>query len=184
MNQLGITVEVMPADVPEDFDESASPADNARRLAGVKARAVAETVDSGIVLGADTIVAIDGAMLAKPVDRQDAIRMLELLSGREHRVFTGYSLVRRPDGASRDGVEETIVTFRRLSRKEIEQYVDGGSPMDKAGAYGIQDDYGAVFIPRIEGCFYNVVGLPLSAVHGALTSLGAFGDIETEGRYL
>ncbi len=96
---------------------------------------------------------------AKPEDPDDAVRMLEMLSGNTHVVHTGYALVDRPSDASVTGVEETLVTFRDIPRSEIEEYVAGGSPMDKAGAYGIQDDYGAVFVTRIEGCFYNVVGL-------------------------
>lgn len=141
-------------------------------LATAKAKKVANTVQVGCVLGADTIVTINGTMLGKPSDAADARRMLKLLSGRVHRVHTGFALIERPGGRIRTGVEETLVYFRDLPDDEIAEYVRGGSPMDKAGAYGIQDDYGAVFVRRVEGCYYNVVGLPLSAVYAELVRMG------------
>jgi len=168
LRQIGLNPEVVPCDVSEDFDRSLSPADNARILAMRKAEAVAANVTDGIILGADTIVVIDGEMLAKPLDGDDAVRMLRMLSGRTHTVYTGFALVDARSGRKLGGVEATQVTFRPMSEAEILGYVASGSPMDKAGAYGIQDDYGAVFVSRIEGCFYNVVGLPLSRVHSAL----------------
>jgi septum formation protein len=166
--QIGLDPHVMPCDIPEDFDPAKTSVDNARTLAKQKAEAVAVGIQNAYVLGADTIVVLDGIMLGKPVDRDDAVRMLALLSGRTHTVVTGFALIDRPSNQSILGTESTDVTFRVLPRAEIEEYVGGGSPMDKAGAYGIQDDYGAVFVTRIEGCFYNVVGLPLSRVHAAL----------------
>ncbi len=142
------------------------------RLAAEKAMTVARVTANGCVIGADTIVSIDGLMLGKPVDAEDAARMLMRLSGRAHRVHTGFSLVDCPSGTSMIGVEETVVHFRELPEEEVLDYVRGGSPMDKAGAYGIQDDYGAVFVKRVEGCYYNVVGLPLSALYTSLVRLG------------
>ena len=170
MQQIGLAVRVHPCHVPEIVDPSASPEENAESLAVQKARCTAKTVEDGIVLGADTIVVIDGEMLGKPVDEADAARMLALLSGRTHTVCTGFALLECPSGRLVSGVESTRVTFRMLPVEEIEEYVRGGSPMDKAGAYGIQDDYGAVFVTRIEGCYYNVVGLPLARVYQALRS--------------
>jgi septum formation protein len=146
-----------------------SPEENARRLALAKALCVAPRFESALVLGADTIVVIEGEMLGKPSSPEEATRMLALLSGRTHTVVTAFALVDRPSGRSLTEVEETHVTFRALPPAEIDEYVRGGSPLDKAGAYGIQDDYGAVFVSRIEGCYYNVVGLPLARLHGALT---------------
>lgn len=166
--QIGLEPDIIPCDLEEQFDLSRSPVENAVSLAVQKAEMVAGTTASGIILGADTIVALDGHLLGKPVDGDDAVRMLELLSGRTHTVATGFALIDRPSGRCMTGVEETRVTFRTIPRREIEDYVKGGSPMDKAGAYGIQDDYGAVFVTRIEGCFYNVVGLPLSRFYSAL----------------
>ena len=168
LNQIGLNAEVIPAEVSEELDVQLSPTENARTLAIRKAEHVARRIERAIVVGADTIVAIDGQMLGKPVDRGDAIRMLNMLSGRTHVVHTGFALVDRPSNQKISGVESTSVTFRTLPLDEIEEYVHGGSPMDKAGAYGIQDDYGAVFVRRIEGCFYNVVGFPLSRFYESL----------------
>lgn len=162
LKQIGLTVTVRPSHVAEVFDEKKSPAENAAALALQKALEISRTVPEGIIVGADTIVVVDGLLLAKPETAAEAIGMLELLAGRTHRVVTGFALVDRPSGRFLTDVEVTEVTFRPLPREEIEEYVAGGSPMDKAGAYGIQDDYGAVFVTRIEGCFYNVVGFPLA----------------------
>ena len=168
LEQIGLHPAVMPCDIPETFDPARSPAENAESLALQKALCVAPNVADGVVIGADTIVVLDGHMLAKPEDAADAERMLGALSGRTHTVVTGFALVDRPSGARLTGSELTRVTFRPLPRSEIAEYVAGGSPLDKAGAYGIQDDYGAVFVTRIEGCFYNVVGLPLARLYSAL----------------
>ncbi len=161
----------MPCDIPEAFDPSGTPEENAAALSLQKALCVAEKVEEGVIIGADTIVVLGNEMLGKPEDAGDAVRMLTMLSGRTHAVVTGFALVEKPSGRRMTTTERTDVTFRRLPREEIEEYVAGGSPLDKAGAYGIQDDYGAVFVTRIEGCFYNVVGLPLSRFH---TALGEF----------
>ncbi len=166
--QIGLDVETVASNIPEEFDDSVPPEQNARRLALEKASSVGAKVDNAIVVGADTIVVVDGMILGKPVNAGDAIRMLEILSNRTHIVYTGFSLLDRPSNRSVTEVEKTSVTFRLLPRREIEEYVASGSPMDKAGAYGIQDDYGAVFATRIEGCFYNVVGFPLARFYTTL----------------
>jgi septum formation protein len=166
--QIGLEPEIIPCEIDEELDSSRSPAENATSLALQKAKTVAAGISWGIVLGADTIVALDGHMLGKPIDHDDAVRMLAMLSGRTHTVATGFALIDRPSDRYVTGVEETRVTFRAIPRNEIDEYVAGGSPMDKAGAYGIQDDYGAVFVTRVEGCFYNVVGLPLSRFYSTL----------------
>jgi septum formation protein len=180
LRQIGLAPEVVPCDIPEDFLADRTPAENAVDLATAKARKVAGTVQAGCVLGADTIVTVDGVMLGKPADADDARKMLKLLSGRMHRVHTGFALIERPSGRMRTGVEETLVYFRELPDAEIAEYVRGGSPMDKAGAYGIQDDYGAVFVRRVEGCYYNVVGLPLSAVYTELVRMGIVRLVEKD----
>ncbi len=133
-----------------------------------KAREVAQRLKKGIVVGADTEVVYRGCIFGKPVSASDARRMLRELSGRTHTVHTGVALVDAATGRSRTFVESTKVTFRRLSGAEIAAYVATGSPMDKAGAYGIQDDLGAVFIERVEGCFTTVVGFPLARFHREL----------------
>ncbi|MDH4069520.1 MAG: Maf family protein [Ignavibacteria bacterium] len=170
LNQIGLYPEVIPSSIDEAFDPSLSPLENARVLSRAKADSVASVHRDSVVIGADTVVVLDDQLLGKPTSPDDAIRMLRLLSGRTHTVITAFSLVR----AGEEGVceaEETDVTFRTLPDGEIRRYVAGGSPMDKAGAYGIQDDYGAVFVSRIEGCYYNVVGLPLSRFWSAYRKL-------------
>jgi septum formation protein len=162
LRQIGLWPDVIPSSVIEEFDPRISPEENARLLAQRKANDVGKTVDDAIVIGADTVVVLENSCLGKPRDRTDAIRMLEMLSGRTHTVFTAFSLLDRPSNRSRTEIEATAVTFRELPRSEVEEYVATGAPMDKAGAYGIQDDYGAVFVTRLEGCYYNVVGFPLA----------------------
>ncbi len=168
LRQIGLDPLVVPCDIPETFDFSRPAAENAESLAVEKARTVARNLQHCIVIGADTIVSLDGTMLGKPETPVEAARMLTMLSGKTHLVHTGYALIDRPSERMVSGSEETLVTFRELPPEEIAAYVASGSPMDKAGAYGIQDDYGAVFVKRIEGCFYNVVGLPLSSLYSAL----------------
>ena len=168
LKQIGMSPTVVPCDIPEVFDPSRTPEENAAALALKKALHIAQSIPEGVIVGADTIVVLQGEMLGKPDGPRDAVRMLSALSGKTHAVVTGFALVERPSGRQMTGTERTDVTFRELPLSEIEEYVEGGSPLDKAGAYGIQDDYGAVFVTRIEGCFYNVVGLPLSRLHTAL----------------
>jgi septum formation protein len=171
LRQIGLFPQVAPCELPEDFDSCATPIENAKNLALQKARCIAREIGVGVILGADTIVQANEGMFGKPVDRNDAVRMLSRLSGTTHTVITAFALVDKPSGSEIVDYETTLVTFRDLPREEIDQYVDGGSPMDKAGAYGIQDDYGAVFVTRIDGCFYNVVGLPLARLHVRLREL-------------
>ena len=150
------------SDVPEDTDGHGSPSEIVLDLSRRKAAQVASRHPDAYIIGADTIVVLDGAVLGKPSDAGDAGRMLRLLSGRTHEVYTGFCVIEKPGERSVSDYEVTKVTFRRLSEEEIDSYVRSGSPMDKAGAYGIQDDYGAIFVEKIEGCFYNVVGFPLT----------------------
>ena len=168
LRQIGLDPEVVPSSVPEDFDDALSPSQNVTTIAARKAAEVGRDIDHGLIIGADTTVVVNGRVLGKPATPHEAVSMLELLSGKTHTVFTGVAVIARPSDTLVKEVETTDVTFRKIPRSEIEAYVEGGSPMDKAGAYGIQDDYGAVFVTRIEGCFYNVVGLPLSRLYGIL----------------
>jgi septum formation protein len=161
LRQAGIQFVVRAASVDETPLTDETPEDYVRRLAEAKARAV--MADPGeIVLGADTTVVVDREMLGKPVDAADARRMLALVSGRRHEVITGICL-RRGDESIRDH-DVTAVWFARMSTQEIEDYVAGGEPMDKAGAYAVQGA-ASKFIPRIEGCYFNVVGLPIAMVY-------------------
>ncbi|HUN66753.1 MAG TPA: Maf family protein [Bacteroidota bacterium] len=162
LSLLNLDFEVRESGADEESDLPDRPADHVSVLSARKAAAIAPSVGDAVVIGADTIVVLDGRIIGKPASEEDARRMLADLSGRTHEVFTGFTLVDRPSGRSVTEVERTSVKFRILERQEIEAYVASGSPMDKAGAYGIQDDFGAVFVERIDGCFYNVVGFPLT----------------------
>lgn len=168
LKQIGLNFTVRPSHVKEDLLDHESPEHNAKRIALSKAEEVAKDYKSGIIIGADTIVVLGKKILGKPRTAAEARRMLRTLSGRMHTVYTALALVNASTGRQTVDIEQTRVWFRKLSPVEIARYVASGSPMDKAGAYGIQDDYGAVFVRRIEGCFYNVVGFPLTKFHMAL----------------
>lgn len=166
LTQAGVVFTVEASDVDETVQPGESAATYVQRLAVEKAQAVwnrhkdaDDSADPITVLGADTTVLLDGAMLGKPVDQADARRMLELLAGRTHQVLTGVAAISRKATVSE--VEITQVYFDLIGERELVQYLASGEPMDKAGAYGIQG-YAARWIPKIEGCFFNVVGLPLS----------------------
>lgn len=174
LGQLGLSFDVHPSDVDETVPPGIEPSALVRHLAMEKAVAVAHLYPDRLVLGADTIVVLDGAVLGKPADAAEARAMLVQLSGEMHTVFTGLALVHLNSARRESAHEETDVYFDALSDDEIARYVDTGAPMDKAGAYGIQDDYGAAFIHRIEGDYYNVVGLPLHRLYRTLRS--AFAD--------
>jgi septum formation protein len=161
LRQAGIpfTVRVVPVDETPLAGEK--PHDYVRRLAEAKVLAVPAAADE-TVLGADTTVVVKGEMLGKPEDDADARRMLAMLSGRRHEVLTGICL-KRGDGLVRD-LAVTAVWFAPLTGREIAEYIASGEPMDKAGAYAIQG-LASKFIPRIEGCYFNVVGLPIALVY-------------------
>lgn len=170
LRHVGFEFDVIVPNVDEDsVPTSLPPATYVAHLAELKARRVAELVERpSIIIGSDTTVVLDDVVLNKPLDRSDAIRMLHTLSGRTHTVYTGLSIVDSIDGRCVSTCRDTQVTFRVLDAAEVEAYVDGGSPMDKAGAYGIQDDFGAVFVNRVEGCYYTIVGLPLELLYTTL----------------
>jgi nucleoside triphosphate pyrophosphatase len=169
LTQAGFTFRIHPAHIPEDPAPGEDPIAYVTRLARQKAEAVyRELAEPNLtVLGADTTVTLDNQILGKPEDPEDAARMLRLLSGRTHRVITGVSLV-TADSAD-TAAEVTAVQFLTLSETEIQAYIATGEPMDKAGAYAIQG-HAARWIPRIEGCYFNVVGLPISLVSTLLTA--------------
>ncbi|HTK83409.1 MAG TPA: Maf family protein [Bacteroidota bacterium] len=168
LRQLGLQFEVKESGVIEDVLDGVGPEEYVTMLSKKKAASVASAETDAIVIGADTIVVIDGNILNKPSDVEDAVAMLTKLSGRTHRVYTGFTLFDKPSNTYVSAVEATDVTFRKLDAGEIRDYVQSGSPMDKAGSYGIQDDFGAVFVQRISGCFYNVVGFPLARFYTTL----------------
>jgi septum formation protein len=154
-----------PAHVPEQPLPGETPLIYALRLARDKALAVFARHLDDAVLGADTVVVIDEHLLEKPSNTEDAIRMLRLLSGRSHQVITGVCLAMR--GFERSEADVTRVTFAQLSDRDIAEYVRSGEPMDKAGAYGIQG-LASRWVTRIEGCYFNVVGLPVARVYRML----------------
>lgn len=171
----GIAFEVVPGDEEEATPEPGEDcAQYARRAAIAKALEVARSRPGRWTLGADTVVAVDGDPLGKPVDHEEARRMLRRLSGRSHQVYTGVALVRvdSQEGVAdiRADVAVTTVTFRPLKEAEIAAYVATGEPLDKAGAYGIQGG-AAQFVSRVEGSYSNVVGLPLELVQQMLSDV-------------
>lgn len=162
LRHLGIPFEVLPSNIEEVMDPFCSPEENARSLAIRKAEMVARKARDSFVVGADTLVVLNGEIIGKPANADEARRMLRRLSGNVHRVCTAFAIIDVPSGKQVVEHEVTHVSFRKIEESEIEEYVGTGSPLDKAGAYGIQDDYGAVFVERVEGCFYNVMGFPLT----------------------
>ena len=170
LEQAGLFFKVMPARVHEKT-EGLTPVAAVQGLALRKARCVARQVEEGLVLGADTVVVHRDEMLGKPGTPAEARQMLERLSGEPHRVYTGLALVNSADGGELTAFAETRVWMRVLETELIAAYVDTGEPMDKAGAYGIQGK-AACFVERIEGCYTNVVGLPLSQLYLLLARVG------------
>ncbi len=168
----GLPFSVLSSAVDESPYPGETPAALVQRLANAKADLVtARAVGPAIILAADTVVVLDDKILGKPSSVEDARHMLQQLSGRTHSVLTGVALVRLPDGERRQFIESTLVHFRPITDDELSSYLATEEPYDKAGAYAIQGLAGR-YIPRIEGCYFNVVGLPLSRVLTELKTLG------------
>jgi septum formation protein len=170
LRNAGIKFTVEPAHVPEQALPGEQPLEYAQRLARNKARVIFDTHSDNVVLGADTVVVVDEHLLEKPQDDLDAARMLRLLSGRSHQVITGVCLVTQ--GFDQTEAEVTEVRFSSLSDREIANYVATGEPMDKAGAYAIQG-MASRWVERIDGCYFNVVGLPVPRLYRMLRALDA-----------
>ena len=175
LEMVGLAHRVVAPSLEEDCIECADPKERVLLLAKEKVGRVRSGVKDAIILGADTLVVKDGKILEKPVSRADAARMLSELSGRWHEVYTGLYLADIVAGRETSGCEVTRVKFRHMGNEEIDAYLETGEPMDKAGSYGIQG-YGAVFIDRVEGCYFNVVGLPLRRLVELLGQLGCSFD--------
>lgn len=171
LSQVGLDFTVDPADVDEQVIDGETPEGYAVRVARDKARVAARKAGAGLVIAADTIVVLDGAILGKPADDRDAKRMLSLLSGRHHQVMTGLAILDAATGRTESNLSVSSVWFRPLTPSEISAYVATGEPRDKAGAYGIQGR-GALLVERIEGCYFNIVGLPLSLLNDMLRGFG------------
>lgn len=179
LRQMGFSFQVVVEDVSEEGVSASDPVAHVVTLSRKKAEAVLDRVEDGVIIGADTVVYLDGEILGKPKDKAEARAMLMKLSGKTHEVFTGFTLI-QIGGEHLSDVERTSVTFRHLEEWEVDDYVETGKPLDKAGGYGIQDRSG-LFVDRIEGCFYNVVGFPLTKFYEGLKRLW---DVETIRRVL
>jgi septum formation protein len=172
LQQLGLKPRVVPSQVEEVIAAHLTPPEVVESLSHLKASDVASQHPAAdLVLGADTIVVLHGEILGKPKDPEDAVRMLSALAGTWHQVYTGYTLVAPKKGLTVCGHAVTEVRFRDLSRAEIDAYIATGEPMDKAGAYGIQER-ASIFVTEIRGDYSNVVGLPVPSVDAAWRELG------------
>ena len=172
---LGHPFQTAVSQIVEDRVEGESPSEHVTRLSEQKARDVGSRFKTGIVIGSDTVVVLDQKILGKPATPADAEEMLLQLQGRTHTVYTGFALYDTQDDRSISGYESTEVTIRKLDKEQIRQYVETGEPLDKAGSYGIQG-YGSALVTSIKGCYFTVMGLPLSKLMKELYSF-------SNGRY-
>ena len=166
LSQIGLTFDIHPSDAvepPHNIYANKSASQVTQELALLKAASVVQHYDNGLIIGADTLVSLDGKLLGKPVDDAEALAMLTSLSNTCHEVVTGVALIDASSGREHIWSEVTQVYFRKLQSTEITAYIASSEPSDKAGAYGIQGR-GAAFVRRIEGCYFNVVGLPLASL--------------------
>ncbi|MCC6865070.1 MAG: septum formation protein Maf [Ignavibacteria bacterium] len=169
LKNFGLKFDVIPANIVEYISENVKNYGNfAANLAQLKALEVSIR-KNGLIIAADTIVVINNIILGKPKNKIDAIRMLNFLSGNVHKVYTGIFIFDPVTEKYFKTYEKTLVKFRNLSRAEINFYVNSGSPMDKAGGYGIQDDFGSTFVEKINGDYFNVVGLPVFKLYNGLS---------------
>lgn len=166
----GLIFSVKPADIEEVITNGPPPAELVKELALRKALTAASGETNAWIVGADTIVVLDDKILGKPSDSEDAKRILAMLSGRTHIVYTGFAILHLPGGERIVDYEATHVTFLPLSVEEIENYVSTGESLDKAGAYGIQKA-GALLVEKVDGCYFNVVGLPIAKLRAAWKKL-------------
>lgn len=172
LNQIGIDFKVVSPNVEEEGNgERKSPVEVVKSNALKKVQKVAEEYRNAIIIGADTVVVLDGEIIGKPKDEKDAIRILKRLRGRYHFVFSGIAIMQTPEDKVLTSVVRSKVKMRDYSDEEIERYVATGEPMDKAGAYGIQGK-GALLVEKIEGDYYNIVGLPLVRLNSLLNRFG------------
>jgi len=173
LHNLGLDFATVPADIDESIQPEEEPVDAVMRIARAKSGAVSNHHPDSIVIAADTVVVCKGQILGKPADDREAFSMLSMLSGAEHQVITGLSVLDTATGQGEVDYELTRVWFRELENEEIKAYIASGEPRDKAGAYGIQG-LAALFVAGIDGCYYNVVGLPLSRLYLMLKRQGMY----------
>lgn len=171
LEKIGLRFEVEPANYPEDTHSGLEPHELARKISLEKAKAVASKHKNAIVIAADTFIILGGRILGKPHTAKEAHKMLETINGQPHSVITGFSIIDTGTSKTLSKSVETRVYIRKLTPAEIDAYVKSKEPLDKAGAYAIQG-LGAVFVEKIEGDYFNVIGLPLSALTEALKEFG------------
>jgi septum formation protein len=168
LRQIGLIFAVVPSEIEEDVKDGEEPREHVLRLARLKAQEIARDQDSAVIIAADTIVVLSGEILGKPKDEEEAFEILSQLSGRVHRVFTGFCVLDASDGSEYSEAVESKVRFKHLTPEEIRRYIKTGEPMDKAGAYAVQGR-GSYMIKEIQGSYTNVVGLPLCELVEVLT---------------
>lgn len=168
LHSLGIDFIQLNVDHEEKINEKDSPLKNVKRLAEEKCIRAAENIKNGLVISADTIVVLDDKIVGKPIDQKDAKRILRKLSGKTHFVYTGFAIFNVESNKIYVDYEKTKVIFYKLTEQKIDDYIKTGSPMDKAGAYGIQDDFGSLFVKKIDGCYNNVMGFPIAKIFQSL----------------
>lgn len=171
LKQIGLKFKSFSVDLHEEILDGEHPVQTVKRLSLHKMEEASKKVKDGILITADTIVVLDKEIIGKPKNEKDAFKILSKLSGRTHEVYTGFAILNMRSKQKIVSYVKTKVTFRKLTKTEILDYIKTGSPMDKAGAYGIQDDFGAVFVERINGCYYNVVGLPIQKLYKVLQKI-------------
>ncbi|ACI19577.1 Maf family protein [Dictyoglomus thermophilum] len=172
LKHMGVDFKVVSPNVEEEGNgEKRSPVEVVKKNAIMKVQKVAEDYRNAIIIGADTVVVIDGEIIGKPTNEKDARRILRKLRGRYHFVFSGVAVMETPEDKVLVSVVRSKVKMRDYSEEEIERYIATGEPMDKAGAYGIQGK-GALLVEKIEGDYYNIVGLPLVRLNSLLNRLG------------
>lgn len=171
LKQLGIRFKAFSVNLDEEVLDGEHPIKTVKRLSGEKLELAKKKAANGIIITADTIVVLDKHIIGKPGSKKEAFETLAKLSGRTHQVYTGFAIYNSTNEKTILSYARTAVTFNRLDDEQIRDYIETGSPMDKAGAYGIQDDFGAVFVKKINGCFYNVVGLPLAELYANLLEI-------------
>ena len=165
LHQLNLKFHILSVEIDEKRIKNELPFKMVKRLALLKLNSAKKLIKEGIIITADTIVVLGNEILGKPKNKTVAKQMLKKLSGNTHTVYTGFAVYNSVTDTIILDYEKTQVTFRKLNSDEIERYIKTGSPMDKAGAYGIQDDFGAVFVKKINGDYYNVVGLPIAKLY-------------------
>lgn len=171
LQEIGLSFDICHSNIDEDIKQGESPTKHCLRLAEEKAKQAAKKAKTGWIIGADTIVFIDNAILGKPSDKKDAKEMLKLLSGRRHKVVTAFCLLNASTGKTIKRVVESSVNIKNLTDKEIADYINTGEPLDKAGAYAAQG-IGSFMIEKIQGSYTNVVGLPMEELKKTLKEIG------------